>query len=268
MVPTITIAVQEWKERQDKKNRNHNYKITPGPQSDSDNYRHKGQIRNMAWRQTSLLSLRGWVYVLLVRVSSRIWFPVAPPASQRPHQEKLSRRKKKKEERKKILIHPNRHTCPFPVYYAAMILLQRLPLQWNTICFQLSPISFFFSSSLKGQAFFFSFFFFAEPKSAAAPINLLNPDGSPECFRSLRFRINLQPQEKRRGNITILFRHFEMVSVTFRNRVHAAAKLWPALTNAEGSALFIKRLVGYHSGKRRLFIRRWANWGLIKTILV
>lgn len=191
-------------------------------------------------------------------MSSRIWFPVAPPASQRPHQEKLSRRKKKKKERKKILIHPNRHTCPFPVsvYYAAMILLRRLPLQWNTICFQLSPISFFSLIIKRTGVFFFFLFFFAAPKSAAAPINLLNSDGSPECFRSLRFRINLQPQEKRRGNITILFRHFEMVSVTFRNRVHAAAKLWPPLTNAEGSALFIKRLVGYHSGKSRLFIRR------------
>ena len=40
----------------------------------------------------------------------------------------------------KHFLHSNRHTCPFCVYvyYSAMILLRRLPLQWNTICFQLS----------------------------------------------------------------------------------------------------------------------------------
>lgn len=44
----------------------------------------------------------------------------------------------------KLYIHPNHHTCPLPVsfYYTAMILLWRLPLEWNTICFLLSPISF------------------------------------------------------------------------------------------------------------------------------
>lgn len=47
----------------------------------------------------------------------------------------------RKRSREKRLSHPDRHTCPFPVsvYYAAMILLWRLPLHWNTICFQLSP---------------------------------------------------------------------------------------------------------------------------------
>lgn len=52
---------------------------------------------------------------------------------------------------KKLLMHPNCHTCPFPVsvYYPLMILLPRFPLRWNTICFWLSPVSFFHLSSQK-----------------------------------------------------------------------------------------------------------------------
>lgn len=69
-----------------------------------------------------------------------------------------------------LLIHPNRHTCPFPVsvYYTAMILLWRLPLQWNTICFQFSLISFSHHSrqafakpkALRKLRFCHSFYFF------------------------------------------------------------------------------------------------------------
>lgn len=92
----------------------------------------------------------------------------------------------------KLLIHPNRHTCPFPVsiYYTAMILLRRLPLQWNTICFYLNPIS---CSHHSRRAF-------AKPKalrkahychSFCPPTRHVS-----EYFKSLRFQINLQPQQK------------------------------------------------------------------------
>lgn len=78
----------------------------------------------------------------------------------------------------KLLIHPNRHTCPFPVsvYYTAMILLRRLPLQWNTICFELSPISF---SHHSRQAF-------AKPKALRKPHfchSFYSPPPSPACLR-------------------------------------------------------------------------------------
>lgn len=170
MVPTITIAMQEWKERQDQKNRNDNYKITPGPQSDSDNYRQKGQIRNMAWRQTWLLSLCGWVYILLVCVSSRTWFPVAPPAPQRPHQEKLSRRKKKKKKERKKNPHPPK---PPHVPFSCLCLLRSHdplteaspPVEYHM--FPVKP-NFFFFSSLKGQAVF-SFFFFCRAQKRRRP---------------------------------------------------------------------------------------------------
>ena len=96
----------------------------------------------------------------------------------------------------KLLIHPNRHTCPFPVsvYYAAMILLWRLPLQWNTMCFWLSAISF---SHHSRQAF-------AKPKALRKPHFCLSfllffmfpPWHVSEYFKSLRFSINLLPQQK------------------------------------------------------------------------
>lgn len=102
------------------------------------NYTHKGQGRNMA---LSSQNVHVCVFVCFNWCSKSLW----------PDPERLSEPLYTLQKRiwlqlvlEKLLIHPNRHTCPFPVsvYYTAMILLWRLPLQWNTICFWFSPISF------------------------------------------------------------------------------------------------------------------------------
>ena len=84
----------------------------------------------------------------------------------------------------KLLIHPNRRTCPFPVsvYYTAMILLRGLPLQQNTICFHLSLIS--FSHHLRHA--------FAEPntlKSLTSPIPFFPPFTSPNISKHCGFKL-------------------------------------------------------------------------------
>lgn len=106
--------------------------------------------------------------------------------------EKLSRRKKKKQQEQRIEKGrpTHRHTCPFPVsvYYAALILLRRLPPSLERHMFRVKP-SFFLSLLKKDERF-------AQSQTRCHPHQPTEPDDASECFASPRFQINLRLREE------------------------------------------------------------------------
>lgn len=112
------------------------HRVQQGTQSDNDNCRHKRQIRNMAlWEDQ------------FCRSPAFPWIRVCAVLHACPHTVYLQEfcccfdfqcpDRERSRASEKRLIHPNRHTCPFPVSvcHIAMILLRMLPLQWSSICF-------------------------------------------------------------------------------------------------------------------------------------
>lgn len=84
----------------------------------------------------------------------------------------------------------HRHTCPFPVsvYYAALILLRRLPPSLERHMFRVKP-SFFLSLLKKDERF-------AQSQTRCHPHQPTEPDDASECFASPRFQINLRLREE------------------------------------------------------------------------
>lgn len=119
-------------------------------QPDSCNYRQRGQIRNsVAWRRLAFRLSEAPVSVSpdgsqWISCCSRLFCCISDFCLSRevePQEEEVAEIEKKKKGRPTYC-----RPCPFPVsvHYAALILLRRLPPSHtgNTICFQLSPVSF------------------------------------------------------------------------------------------------------------------------------